>query len=881
MTFPRTGRSKAWLGDVVLACLVLLSACTTGHRKGDSAGLDSPTTNLTAQSAPDLPDQRNPDLEPGPIPPIALAPPVAASLTRAQLTNPDTNTALVVGLPGAACVKGLKNDFCNPEDNVTEVCVKDVTQNLDIVCQIPADNGAFSFTLIGAKENDEVKIWTNGPSYLPADENSLNAIAKTIVSVSTAAPENATAILRSGPWIFVGSESEGLYIYKQDPAGAWPQNTTRVQRLTIGDGLRCNNISALAQASGKKVWVGSKCGLRRIDFDPDRNLFSLDGTFRIKDGDGAGELLTRPVYSLLDDGPNAAWVGKQTGWMRIEAGADGEFVSSANVPTSKFGTSPYTVDESGLANRLMTYDDNHDLWVSGGYKLRRLRPDGTTEEFPIEGVGRLMTISSLIRDGDHLWISLVWNVLLQVHFTTDPVTGYRRPDFKRIPIVDDNSSDPIFCGPSGPCTLPDDDIPFLPSIFSLAPVGDGSLYVGTAGTVRHAVFGADARVDADIFARELGADETRVLVGDGGGGVYAGGRNGFGFIQDPDQGKFERYTNPTYLLSNKILSLGAATPDTIWVGQPRGLSRVDVTRNLYAHHPIEEGSKGFSMIASDGAGGAWAYHPQDFGLSGWGISALVHAAVNTENVMSTGLIDLGGLEGAFGKTMALYPTQSGGVSIALFRGVFEARSEPLLGLEPVPVITPKSPGTIRAMGTDDLGRLWIVTQFECWDLPSCAGNEIRLVDVSTSQTYRITEYGDLQVTQGNSVIPDGRGGLLIGSNHGILRFRAYGGNYSMEPTIHLYADRGSDRVQALQLAGDGKFWAATAKVRSNVDRNLDWPGGLYLVQLGETETRITRFAAADYGLPSDEILSLAGNSDGSVWVGTDNGLALFVPPPLQ
>jgi ligand-binding sensor domain-containing protein len=152
------------------------------------------------------------------------------------------------------------------------------------------------------------------------------------------------------------------------------------------------------------------------------------------------------------------------------------------------------------------------------------------------------------------------------------------------------------------------------------------------------------------------------------------------------------------------------------------------------------------------------------------------------------------------------------------------------------------------------------------------------VDVSTSRTYRIaTETGDLQVTPGNSVIGDGKGGLLIGSNQGILRFRAD----DVGPSIHLYADGASDVVRALQPAGDGKFWAATAKVPSVVNRNLDLPGGLYLVELGEGDPRITRFAAADYGLPSDEISSLASNPDGSVWVGTDNGLALFVPPPLQ
>jgi ligand-binding sensor domain-containing protein len=225
------------------------------------------------------------------------------------------------------------------------------------------------------------------------------------------------------------------------------------------------------------------------------------------------------------------------------------------------------------------------------------------------------------------------------------------------------------------------------------------------------------------------------------------------------------------------------------------------------------------------------------------------------------------------------------VSIALLKGVLEASREPELRLEPRPVFTPlvvedKVSATIRAMGADDLGRPWIVTEFNCWGVPSCAANnDVQLVDVLKSQSYWIgTQGGDLDVTPGNIILGDGKDGLLIASNQGILRFRAYGGNYSMGPAIHLYADRASDVVRALQPAGDGKFWAATAKIKSSVGAQLDLPGGLYLVELGEGDPRITRFTVAKDGLPSDEILSLAGNPDGSVWVGTDNGLALFVPP---
>jgi ligand-binding sensor domain-containing protein len=871
----RIGFWAARLGALVFAGSLLISACTT-RPASDSGSAGPAAKNLTGQGSPEAAYQRNPDLDPGPIPPIALAPPVVDSLTRAQLTNPDTNTALVVGLPGAACVKGLTTGFCKPEDNVTEVCVKDVTQDLDVLCQKPSDNGAFSFTLTGAKENDEVKIWTNGPNYLQAGQNSLNAVAKTILSV-------ATAILRSGPWIFVGSGSEGLYIYKQDPAGKWPLNTVRVQRLTVGDGLPCNGISSLAQAAGKKVWVGSKCGLRRIDFDPDRNRFSLDATFLTNAGESAAYFLMDPIYSLLDDGPNAVWVGGRSGWMRIEAGADGKFVSSATVSTAQLGTPPDTVvDESGLPNRFMAYDDNHDLWISGGYKLRRIRANESTEGFSIEGVGRGMTISSLIRDGDHLWVSLIRNVLIQVHFTTDPITGYRKPDFKRIPIVNDGSSDPIICPPVGPCWVPDGDIPLVPTILSLAPVGDGTLYVGGSGGVRHAVFTGDtgAVVDADVFARDLGSQATHVLVSDESGGVYTGGMDGFGFIADPDRGRYERYTNPAYLLSNRILSLGAATSDTVWVGQSNGLSRVDITRNFYAHYPIERSqivaTKGFSMIAADGVGGAWAYYPQDTGADfDQTNSALVHAAAGTGNTLSTGLIDLAEVEGGFGKTTALYPAQSGvgGVSVAMFRGIFEVSPDPKLGLNPVPIMTPKALGMIRATGMDDLGRRW----FALGD-----GQTNWLLDASTSQTHLIgTGDGDLQVTPGNSVIGDGKGGLLIGSNQGILHFRDDGVGSPIKPAIHLDADFSSDVVQALQPAGDGKFWAATATIRAIRTKDVDLQGGLYLVELGEGEPRITRFSAADYGLPSDGISSLASNPDGSVWVGTDNGLALFVPPPLQ
>jgi ligand-binding sensor domain-containing protein len=184
------------------------------------------------------------------------------------------------------------------------------------------------------------------------------------------------------------------------------------------------------------------------------------------------------------------------------------------------------------------------------------------------------------------------------------------------------------------------------------------------------------------------------------------------------------------------------------------------------------------------------------------------------------------------------------VATAARAGVPELPRFRVLG---VPEGLPSS--TVNALAHDRAGYAWIATLdglarydgvgFRIWrhvpgDPRALPGNNVQALHVDAQdRVWVATEFG------GISVLDAARGG-----------FRHY--RQATHPRI------GSDDTWVF-ASRNGALWFGTAD------------GGLHRL---EASGRITRWTQAD-GLPSDTILALAFDTAGTLWVGTDAGLALW------
>ncbi|KAF1719295.1 hypothetical protein CSC75_15710 [Pseudoxanthomonas wuyuanensis] len=158
--------------------------------------------------------------------------------------------------------------------------------------------------------------------------------------------------------------------------------------------------------------------------------------------------------------------------------------------------------------------------------------------------------------------------------------------------------------------------------------------------------------------------------------------------------------------------------------------------------------------------------------------------------------------------------------------------------------------TITALARDRQGYLWMAT----WDgVARYDGVSFRVWrhDPSDPASLRGNVVQALHVDQRDRVWVASEGGGLSVMDAGRNGFRHY--------RMADHPDIGSDDVFAIASRGD-EIWFGT------------FGGGLHRL---DDAGKVTRFAAAPDGLPSDTVLSLAFDSKGGLWIGTLAGLARY------
>ena len=308
-----------------------------------------------------------------------------------------------------------------------------------------------------------------------------------------------------------------------------------------------------------------------------------------------------------------------------------------------------------------------------------------------------------------------------------------------------------------------------------------------------------------------------------------------------------------------MIDIEPASEDRLWLGTGRGLALFDKKSGSVRFHttnPRDPGSLSSNLVnelyidnrdmvwVATTAGGVNVYHPNrrkfrdcfpEINQSEDGDKRFVKSVYRDHNGMTWIGTDYGLF--AFNRKRQLQSSY-----------VYNPADPGSIGL-----------GGVSGLAEDTLDRLWVSN----W------GGGLSLFD-RTSQRFTHFRYTDAdnfnnRVPGSNAILcmtPDHSGNLWMGTGNGYLdKFNPYTQTF----THHFIFDEDSLRgipVVNIAVEPDGTVWAAANP-----------KGGLYRLDPGsEQVTRYSVQSAGEKGLTTNEVYAVEVDSDGVLWIGTDEGL---------
>ncbi len=391
------------------------------------------------------------------------------------------------------------------------------------------------------------------------------------------------------------------------------------------------------------------------------------------------------------------------------------------------------------------------------------------------------------------------------------------------------------------------------NVFALAETADGSLWIGTdGGGVTRYVEGA---FTGYTTRHGLVHDRVTDLQEGSDGSLWVATRGGLSRFRD---GRFDSWLPGEGLPRQRLWTLEEDRGGALWIGTDENLFRfLDGT---FVHQPLDlcRPDCGVSALHLDRAGDLWA------GTFGGHLLHVEEGAVTAHWSLSGTDVN------------AIRDDADGNVWIATYGGgLFRLRGDgELTSLEPRDGLTSD---TVWELEEDVEGSLWMGTE---------GGGLLRLRDTAVTP---VTTRDGLPHDRAWVIHADREGGLWVGTDGGLARW--------LDGELETYTSRdglANDAVTALHERPDGSLWVGTyeglslwqdgrasapvavgaipiAAIYEDARDDL-WLGtddqGLLRVRAG----RVTSLSIAD-GLPANSIKALAGDRDGSLWIGADGGLA--------
>ncbi|MEJ7746811.1 MAG: two-component regulator propeller domain-containing protein, partial [Luteimonas sp.] len=359
------------------------------------------------------------------------------------------------------------------------------------------------------------------------------------------------------------------------------------------------------------------------------------------------------------------------------------------------------------------------------------------------------------------------------------------------------------------------------------------------------------------------------------------------YALDPDKA-FHHYVRDTWSIEQGLpqISANTITQDRLgylWIGTQAGIARFDGVRFVTYNMGNTPELPGLwtSALLTDRQDRLWIATYKGMALYEQGRFHRVPAADPAHGPLDVQALALD----ARGQVLASTPL-----------GVFRVQDRKL-------VLAHALPGPAQALLVED-STLWVGSR----------GGIYRIAADGAPQFEPLPDAADASVGQ----LLRAQGRLWAGSNRGLffretsagggagVAWQRYGGGDAAQGDIALGSVLGTAPVQALYEDRDDNFWVATigglARLRAGVVREFvaddgptafrsvraifeDREGSLWLGSQWEGIARVwngwTRRYSINEGLHDNVLWSLARGPDGRLWVGTNDGLAVFVDGRFQ
>ncbi len=655
-------------------------------------------------------------------------------------------------------------------------------------------------------------------------------------SATVAWPGNTLLSVLRKPLATLLVVETGILLISAAELQALPRSM-RFQRLSTEEGLSQASGLAILQDSRGFMWFGTQNGLNRYD--------GYAFTLYKHDSQEPTSLAHNNVWTVCEDGSGNLWVGTDGGGLDRWDRRTDTFTHHRHDPED-----PASL--SGDRVRDLWLDSSGILWVgTAAAGLNRLDPvTGTFSRMRSVPTDPTSLSDDRIRAlyEDHssiLWIGTRGG-LNRLDRATRQIVRYTHD-------------------PSDPSSLSDNHV------YAIHQDAGGNLWVGTDGGLHRLERdgGGFARYTHDpLLPSSLSDNRVRAVLEDQDGRLWIATDAGLNLF-DRDAETFVRYTHDpaesTSLSHNAILSLYQDTSGVLWVGtMAGGLNRWNPTTWSFPHYrsrPKEPHGLSNDIATSfseDAAGDLWI-GTFGGGLNRWRRDSgdLVHyrndptdpTSLSGDRVMAVIHDRFGQLwAGTSGAGLNRLNSQSG----TFTRYAHDPKKRDSL-----------SSSRIMSLFEDREGILWVGT----------FGGGLNRFDRQHEKFVAFRhDPGDPASLSNDRVTcftEDLAGRLWLGTDGGGLN-RFAGGDRSFERYRHQEANRhslASDAVMSLHVDPAGTLWVGTKG--GGLDRLDDLSGQ-------PTKAVFKNYSERD-GLPNAAVNGIRSDSEGRLWLSTNDGLARFDP----
>ncbi len=623
----------------------------------------------------------------------------------------------------------------------------------------------------------------------------------------------------------VGLLLAGLLLGTVAPSGAQPQHL-RFQHLPELQGA---SVHAILQDHLGYMWFGTQEGLLRYD--------GYTVTAYKHDPNDPSSLSHNHVRTLAEDGTGDLWIGTDHGGLNRWSRSD-----------ETFRRSPLTGDQI----RALWLDQSGDLWIgTGAQGLDRLNPDSEAITHYRNDPANPVSLSddrvlSLFQDrAGNLWVGTRGGLNRFDHESG----GFQR-------WVND---------PADPTSLSQN------RVLSLYEDRAGNLWVGTFGGLNR------LRSDSSEVVRylsdpndpsSLSDNNVRSVIEDTHGRLWIATNDGLSLHRGED-GRFVRYrhtpTDPDSLSTNRILTLHRDRSGWLWAGTlAGGINKWNPRALSFGHyrsspeHPDGFSSNAVLAFAEDAERRLWI-GTIDGGLDRWDresghVDHFRHSQTDPQSLSDD-------------QVSALLIDRNGVLWIGTISGGLNRLDPATMVFERLPLASESSDDSeqvgIMSLLEDRSGDVWVgtygggLTRFD-----SRTGASVRYLPAPADSS----SLGDDRV---RCLSEDADGAVWVGLyGAGLNRF-----DRTTESFSHFRHDPedptslSNDIVTSLHVDAAGTLWVGTKG------------GGLNRLQELDLQSNVAQFRShtEHNGLPDSVIYGIQSDSEGRLWLSTNNGLARFDP----